>query len=153
MSLALSPLTVTLMGLMMTCDTLKLALGGHFGTWVVPTGCVPILKQVSKRQKRFNVYNATYSIHIHKSPIYNQHDISLFADFVHFCSESKWPISPPIPNSTAQTSQTFLRYALKKEIRYHLGIFPNMGGGVFPNPKTFVNLPSIFLYAEFILRC
>ena len=27
------------------------------------------------------------------------------------------------------------------------------GGGVFPNPKTFVNLPSIFLYAKFILRC
>ena len=23
-----------------------------------------------------------------------------------------------------------------------------MGGGVFPNPKTFVNLPSIFLYAK-----
>ena len=45
-----------------------------------------------------------------------------------------------------------IRYALKKK-QYHLGIFPNMGGGVFPNPKTFVNLPSIFLYAKFILRC
>ena len=31
-------------------------------------------------------------------------------------------------------------------------IFPTWGG-VFPNPKTFVNLPSIFLYAKFILRC
>ena len=31
--------------------------------------------------------------------------------------------------------------------------FPTWGGGVFPNPKTFVNLPSIFLYAKFILRC
>ena len=30
--------------------------------------------------------------------------------------------------------------------------FPTWGG-VFPNPKTFVNLPSIFLYAKFILRC
>ena len=27
------------------------------------------------------------------------------------------------------------------------------GGGAFPNPKAFVNLPSIFLYAKFILRC
>ena len=41
----------------------------------------------------------------------------------------------------------------QKKKRYYLGIFPNMGGGVFPNPKTFVNLPSIFLYAKFILRC
>ena len=41
----------------------------------------------------------------------------------------------------------------QKKKRYHLGIFPNLGGGVFPNPKTFVNLPSIFLYAKFILRC
>ena len=55
MSLALFPLTVTLMGLMMTCDTLKLALGGYL---VKPTGYVPILKQVSKRQKRSDVYNA-----------------------------------------------------------------------------------------------
>ena len=45
-----------------------------------------------------------------------------------------------------------LRYALIKK-RYYLGNFPNNGGGVFPNPKTFVNLPSIFLYAKFILRC
>ena len=41
-----------------------------------------------------------------------------------------------------------LRYAVKQKKRYYLGIFPNMGGGVFPNPKTFVNLPSIFLYAK-----
>ena len=33
------------------------------------------------------------------------------------------------------------------------GKFSQHGGGVFPNPKTFVNLPSIFLYAKFILRC
>ena len=33
---------------------------------------------------------------------------------------------------------------LSKKKRYYLGIFPNMGRGVFPNPKTFVNLPSIF---------
>ena len=37
---------------------------------------------------------------------------------------------------------------VSKKKRYYLGIFPNMGGGVFPNPKTFVNLPSIFLYAK-----
>jgi len=30
--------------------------------------------------------------------------------------------------------------------------FPK-GGGVFSNPKTFVNLPSVFLYAKIILRC
>ena len=41
-----------------------------------------------------------------------------------------------------------IRYAVKQKKRYYLGIFPNMGGGVFPNPKTFVNLPSIFLYAK-----
>ena len=51
------------------------------------------------------------------------------------------------------------------EYHFHLGtlskkknniiweFFPTWGGGVFPNPKTFVNLPSIFLYAKFILRC
>ena len=27
------------------------------------------------------------------------------------------------------------------------------GGGVFPIPKTFVNWPSVFLHAKFILRC
>ena len=42
---------------------------------------------------------------------------------------------------------------LSKKKRHYLGNFPNRGGGVFPNPKTFVNLPSIFLYAKFILRC
>ena len=51
-----------------------------------------------------------------------------------------------------ESHETMTRYALKKKIRYYLGIFPNIGG-VFPNPKTFVNLPSIFLYAKFILRC
>ena len=51
-----------------------------------------------------------------------------------------------------EREKQIIRYALKKK-PYYLGIFPNMGGGVFPNPKTFVNLPSIFLYAKFILRC
>ena len=32
--------------------------------------------------------------------------------------------------------QNDLREALKKKLRDYLGIFPNMGGGVFPNPKT-----------------
>ena len=36
--------------------------------------------------------------------------------------------------------------------RDFLGIFPK-GGGVFSNPKTFVNLPSVFFYAKIILRC
>ena len=47
---------------------------------------------------------------------------------------------------------TKLRYALKKK-PILFGNFSQHGGGVFPNPKTFVNLPSIFLYAKFILRC
>ena len=37
---------------------------------------------------------------------------------------------------------------LSKKKRHYLGIFPNMGGGVFPNPKTFVNLPSIFFVCQ-----
>ena len=44
--------------------------------------------------------------------------------------------------------QTQLRYALKEKKRYDLGFFPNMGGGAFPNPKTFVNLPSIFFVCQ-----
>ena len=48
---------------------------------------------------------------------------------------------------------TYTKVRSQKKKRYYLVIFPNMGGGVFPNPKTFVNLPSIFLYAKFILRC
>ena len=36
--------------------------------------------------------------------------------------------------------------------RYFLGIFPKMGGGVTPFPKTFVQLPSHFWHAKFILR-
>ena len=42
---------------------------------------------------------------------------------------------------------------LSKKKRGFLGIFPKGGGGVFSNPKTFVNLPSVFLYAKIILRC
>jgi len=34
-----------------------------------------------------------------------------------------------------------------------LGFFPKEGGRVFSNPKTFVNLPSVFLDAKIILRC
>ena len=37
--------------------------------------------------------------------------------------------------------------------RDFLGIFPKGGGGVFSNPKTFVNLTSFFWYAKIILRC
>ena len=49
-------------------------------------------------------------------------------------------------------SECALRDALKKKTTL-FGNFSQHGGGVFPNPKTFVNLPSIFLYAKFILRC
>ena len=41
----------------------------------------------------------------------------------------------------------------QKEKTILFGKFSQHGGGDFPNPKTFVNLPSIFLYAKFILRC
>ena len=37
--------------------------------------------------------------------------------------------------------------------RYFLGIFPKMGGGVTPIPKTFGKLPRHFWHAKFILRC
>ena len=47
----------------------------------------------------------------------------------------------------------WLRDATQKKIRDFLGIFPKGGGRVFSNPKTFVNLPSVFLYAKIILRC
>ena len=52
----------------------------------------------------------------------------------------------------SQRASDWLRYALKKKT-ISFGNFSQQGGGVFPNPKTFVNLPSIFLYAKFILRC
>ena len=46
-----------------------------------------------------------------------------------------------------------IRDAPNKKKRDFLGIFPKRGGGVFSNPKFFVNLPSVFLYAKIILRC
>merc|ERR1712047_49070 len=39
-----------------------------------------------------------------------------------------------------------VRCQTKKTILF--GNFSQQWGGVFPNPKTFVNLPSIFLYAK-----
>ena len=48
--------------------------------------------------------------------------------------------------------RSLIRYAVKKKTIL-FGNFSQHGGGAFPNPKTFVNLPSIFLYAKFILRC
>ena len=45
------------------------------------------------------------------------------------------------------------KVGLPKKKRDFLGIFPKGGGRVFSNPKTFVNLPSVFLYAKIILRC
>ena len=65
-------------------------------------------------------------------------------------------ISPGLPLfsllSSVPAYQTF-RYALSQKKTILFGNFSQHGGGVFPNPKTFVNLPSIFLYAKFILRC
>jgi len=46
-----------------------------------------------------------------------------------------------------------LRDAVKKKKQDFLEIFPKGGGGVFSNPKTFVNLPGVFLNAKIILRC
>ena len=41
----------------------------------------------------------------------------------------------------------------QKKITGLFGNFSQRGGGVFSNPKTFVNLPSYFWYAKIILRC
>ena len=46
-----------------------------------------------------------------------------------------------------------LRDAAQKKNGIFWEFFPKGGGGVFSNPKTFVNLPSVFLYAKIILRC
>ena len=48
---------------------------------------------------------------------------------------------------------TNIRYGSQEKNTTLFGNFSQHGGGVFPIPKTFVNLPSIFLYAKFILRC
>ena len=55
--------------------------------------------------------------------------------------------------STDHPSQCLLRGLVKKKKRHFLGICPNIGGGVRPNPKTFANPPSYFWHAKFILRC
>ena len=62
---------------------------------------------------------------------------------------------PTLPPSTWLNDQPSVYHELgtpskKNDIIWEF--FPTWGG-VFPNPKTFVNLPSIFLYAKFILRC
>ena len=66
----------------------------------------------------------------------------------YFCFHPEWSVERGILYIASSCYGT-----LSKKKRHYLGNFPNMGGGVFPNPKTFVNLPSIFLYAKFILRC
>ena len=48
--------------------------------------------------------------------------------------------------SNHKCTQSKVRAQPKKTILF--GNFSQHGGGVFPNPKTFVNLPSIFLYAK-----
>ena len=45
-----------------------------------------------------------------------------------------------------------IRDAVKKKNGIFWEFFPK-GGGVFSNPKTFGNLPSVFLDAKIILRC
>ena len=50
-------------------------------------------------------------------------------------------------NVPVSASATSLRYGLKEKNDIIWEFFPTWGG-VFPNPKTFVNLPSIFLYAK-----
>ena len=48
-------------------------------------------------------------------------------------------------HATTKYHKVKVRYALRKKLRDYLGIFPI--------PKTFVNWPSIFLCAKFILKC
>ena len=66
-----------------------------------------------------------------------------------FTFERRWSIEM----SLGWSRSTWIRYALKKKTISFGNFTQHGGGGVFPNPKTFVNLPSIFLYAKFILRC
>ena len=63
-----------------------------------------------------------------------------------------WQVARLQTRCTFPASRMGIRYAFKKKTTL-FGKFSQHGGGVFPNPKTFVNLPSIFLYAKFILRC
>ena len=41
-----------------------------------------------------------------------------------------------------------VRYALKKKKRYHLGIFPNMGGGGLPKSQNFCKLTKYFFVCQ-----
>ena len=64
----------------------------------------------------------------------------------------RWEMtSRSVKEKKCKSSSTKVRSQKKQTISF--GNFSQHGGGVFPNPKTFVNLPSIFLYAKFILRC
>ena len=51
------------------------------------------------------------------------------------------------------STNDFYLGTLPKKKRDFLVIFPKEGGRVFSNPKTVVNLPSVFLYSKIILRC
>ena len=64
-----------------------------------------------------------------------------------------WKISFCILTITIGILTVDIRDAVKKKKRDFLGIFPKGGGWVFSNPKTFGNLPSVFLDAKIILRC
>ena len=59
----------------------------------------------------------------------------------------------PLLQNSIHCHQCMTKGRCPKKKRDFLGIFPKGGGGVFSNPKTFVNLPSVFLYAKIILRC
>ena len=46
--------------------------------------------------------------------------------------------------------ESLLREPVRKKIREFLGVFPIRGGGVSPNPKTFVIWPSNFWHSKII---
>ena len=60
------------------------------------------------------------------------------------------------PNIVYLISSVIIIFRKGRSQKENTGLFGNFsqhGGGVFPILKTFVNLPSNFWYAKFILRC
>ena len=74
--------------------------------------------------------------------------------FILFCKDKfvEKPSSSQAKMTNVKNNKSKLGTLSKRKNDIIWEIFPTWGG-VFPNPKTFVNLPSIFLYAKFILRC
>ena len=66
-----------------------------------------------------------------------------------YCYRKKWLISDPYSWDTLcmSSSKDLLRYALRKKLRYYLGIFP-IGGGGLPNSQNFCKLTKCFFACQ-----